>query len=109
MACTFRWRQINDSWRGMIGDQVWTLAQDDNSIKCILHQNQRLSEEAVKNLITKYFQLKPNLQDLYRQWSNVDKNFASVSVQLPGIRMLQQDPVENVFSFICSSNNNIQR
>ena len=93
----------------MIEDHVWTLSQDNDTIKCILHHKERLPDETVANLMNKYFQLKPNLQELYCEWSKVDKNFALVSKELPGIRMLQQDPVENVFSFICSSNNNIQR
>ena len=46
---------------------------------------------------------------MYALWSKADSNFAAVSPQFPGVRMLNQDPVENVFSFICSSNNNIQR
>ncbi|GLE11754.1 hypothetical protein PINS_up024393 [Pythium insidiosum] len=28
---------------------------------------------------------------------------------LPGLRIIRQDPVECLFAFICSSNNNIQR
>ena len=29
--------------------------------------------------------------------------------RLKGVRQLRQDPVETLFTFICSSNNNIQR
>ena len=50
-----------------------------------------------------------SLKNLYQQWSQNDENFAKKCPNFPGVRMLDQDPVENVFSFICSSNNNIQR
>lgn len=68
-----------------------------------------LSDEKTEVLMNDYFQLDVPLGKMYALWSKADKNFASVSPQFPGVRMLNQDPVENVFSFICSSNNNIQR
>ncbi|XP_077986554.1 N-glycosylase/DNA lyase-like [Glandiceps talaboti] len=56
-----------------------------------------------------YFQLQVNLKDLYKKWSSSDNNFSKVAADFTGIRMLRQDPTENLFSFICSSNNNITR
>lgn len=60
-------------------------------------------------IIRNYFRLDLNLEELYREWSDKDSNFSSVAPLFPGIRMLDQPPIENVFSFICSSNNNIVR
>ncbi|XP_037776376.1 N-glycosylase/DNA lyase-like [Penaeus monodon] len=146
---SFRWREVNPGqWRGMIGNRVWTLSQDDTHIVCIQHPLEQdsstrqeekikrtnnsgnksrschktrktserenntealLSTEKIEALMNDYFQLDVSLEKMYALWSKADQNFAYVSPQFPGVRMLNQDPVENVFSFICSSNNNIQR
>ncbi|KAJ8300945.1 hypothetical protein KUTeg_022464 [Tegillarca granosa] len=73
---------------------------------------QCISEPKKEKIIEKlrdYFRLDVNLSDLYEKWSSVDDNFKKVSQNFEGIRILRQDPVENLFSFICSSNNHISR
>ncbi|XP_013774934.1 N-glycosylase/DNA lyase-like [Limulus polyphemus] len=61
------------------------------------------------NILSDYFQLSINLDKLYNQWTTVDENFGKVAKHFPGVRILRQDPTENLVSFICSSNNNIAR
>jgi len=56
-----------------------------------------------------YFQLGVNLSALYKQWSSADKHFQLISDRFPGIRIMRQDPTENLFAFICSSNNHVSR
>ena len=60
-------------------------------------------------LIRDYFNLDVNLTELYERWSAADAHFLKKAVRFAGIRMLRQDPWENLVSFICSSNNNISR
>lgn len=64
---------------------------------------------ATKALLEDYFQLKYKLKDLYQEWSSRDEHLAKCCQQYTGFRILRQDPVENVFSFICATNNNIKR
>lgn len=70
-------------------------------------------EHQVKQLDTllrDYFQLdRVSLQSCYKRWSDLDANFKAKAIHFAGIRMLRQDPWENLVSFICSSNNNIPR
>ncbi|CAL1530552.1 unnamed protein product [Lymnaea stagnalis] len=61
------------------------------------------------HLLEDYFQLNVNLEELYQQWSSKDPHFHQVALNFYGIRILRQDPVENLISFVCSSNNNISR
>ncbi|KZT71330.1 DNA glycosylase [Daedalea quercina L-15889] len=71
-----------------------------------------LSEREAETLawIKGYFQLDVDLADLYDQWAERDPVFErNCSQRFSGIRMLRQDPFENLISFICSSNNNIAR
>lgn len=62
-----------------------------------------------KKLLEDYFRLDTNLGDYYKEWSDKDELFKTACQQFYGIRMLRQEPVENLFSFICSQNNHISR
>jgi N-glycosylase/DNA lyase len=59
-------------------------------------------------ILQNYFQLSIKLPDLVKTWSRADQRFQSDQIPT-GIRVLAQDPLENVIAFICSSNNNVQR
>lgn len=59
--------------------------------------------------LRQYLQLDVSLAQLYSHWSSVDSHFQEVAQKFQGVRLLQQDPIECLFSFICSSNNNIAR
>jgi len=117
LACgqSFRWKSDNEDknsnnleWIGVFGHHLWVLSQTDTEIRYKVYGSKKL--QAYDKLLHDYFQLDISLAKLYKQWSSKDSKFASLTeVDYRGIRMLQQDPVENTFSFICSSNNNISR
>jgi N-glycosylase/DNA lyase len=66
---------------------------------------------AARAALCDYLNAAVSLADLWRQFAAADERFAEVSARLGGggARVLRQDPVECVFQFLCSSNNNIAR
>lgn len=65
-----------------------------------------------ESLLRAYFRLDLNLKEYYEKWSNAHQHFRANGAetgQFYAIRVLDQDPVENLFSFICSQNNHISR
>jgi len=105
---SFRWKtnelEGETCYVGVLHNQVVVMKQDEENI-CYASLNGKLEA----NVLTDYFNLSVNLEELYSTWSKVDPIFLKISSSYPGVRMLRQDPVENLFSFICSANNNIQR
>lgn len=126
-------------WRSVLSGRIWTLKQSEEELLYQVHDlsgeklagddtklsksdkrrrnqlpemsvasdgSEKYSPEAV---LRDYFQLQVSLSQLYDKWQSVDNNFAVRGSKFPGVRILRQDPVENLFSFICSSNNNISR
>ena len=67
------------------------------------------NDDNTEALIRHYLNLKPNLTDLYKQWSTSDLNFKKKAPRFTGVRILRQDAWEALVGFICSSNNNIIR
>lgn len=97
----------------MLADQVWTLTQTEEQLYCTVYRGEmgqtgRPTPGELKAL-RQYFQLDVSLAQLYRHWSSKDPHFQKVAQKFQGVRLLQQDPIECLFSFICSSNNNIAR
>lgn len=88
--------EVTNSEVHKIGDVTETkLKPDDNSLQ--------------SDLLRKYFRLDVSLKQHYAQWAKKDPHFEKAAEKFTGVRILCQDPVENLFSFICSSNNNIAR
>lgn len=62
-----------------------------------------------ESILKAYFRLDIDLDECYAKWSKAHQHFKSESDKFYAIRVLNQDPVENLFSFICSQNNHISR
>ncbi|OBZ87276.1 N-glycosylase/DNA lyase [Choanephora cucurbitarum] len=104
---SFRWKQIQDNWISVLHGRLVVLKETPSSI--LYGYQDTLHQDAVQD-IKDYFQLdRVSLEACYSRWSALDSNFAKKALQFQGIRMLRQDPWENLISFICSSNNNIAR
>ncbi|KAJ3276053.1 8-oxoguanine glycosylase ogg1 [Terramyces sp. JEL0728] len=98
----FRWIQTNPmEWTMVLNAQLITLKQTPDTV---LFKAE--NEELCRKTLEEYFQLNVCLKDLMDQWST-DKNFKTKQIQ--GLRVMKQPKLENIFSFICSSNNNISR
>jgi N-glycosylase/DNA lyase len=87
--------------------RVLTTTTDDNK-----SSSSSSTTTNIENEIRKYFNLdySMSLPDLHAHFSKCDpKVYARVHSYFPGLRVVRQDPLECLISFICSSNNNVSR
>ncbi|XP_075370547.1 N-glycosylase/DNA lyase isoform X2 [Mycteria americana] len=116
---TFRWRESSPgAWTGVLGGRVWTLRQERERLWYTVYGEERAGRPAgaeepggaeTDRILRDYFQLDVGLPALYRAWGAADPLFRKVAGDFPGVRVLRQDPVECLLSFICTSNNHISR
>ncbi|XP_011297284.1 N-glycosylase/DNA lyase [Fopius arisanus] len=107
---SFRWKEIPENkYRGVFASSIWTLHQDSSQIFFTVHTSSLKSSKACKEQLEKYFRLDLSLRDNLIVWCSSDPKFSRFSSQVRGVRILDQNPTENLFSFICSANNHITR
>uniref|UniRef100_A0A0E0K101 Protein kinase domain-containing protein n=1 Tax=Oryza punctata TaxID=4537 RepID=A0A0E0K101_ORYPU len=121
MRHTFLWRRTSASplrFTGAVGPHLVSLSHlpSDGRLAFLLHngdpdQGGSSSVPAARAALSDYLNAAVPLADLWRQFAAADARFAEVAARLGGggARVLRQDPVECVFQFLCSSNNNIAR
>lgn len=103
----FRWQFHDGEWRCGFNDFIARLKQHSNSKVYFFSDSENYAK--IKNFLVDYFRCDFNTSEKFNALSKSDPHFALVYNKYPGIRLLRQHPVENLFSFICSSNNNIGR
>ncbi|XP_064930787.1 N-glycosylase/DNA lyase [Columba livia] len=127
---TFRWWESSPgAWTGVLGGRVWTLRQERDRLWYTVYEEEEEDGDAcpdkdgdvcptgaaepdsaeTEQILRDYFQLDVGLPALYRAWGAADPLFRKVAKDFPGVRVLRQDPVECLLSFICTSNNHISR
>ena len=93
-------------WVGPLGDRVISIRETPaTTLYRVLHGK----TDGVEEYLRDYFQLDTPLVPLYEQWGKCDDRLRRIAEVIPGVRILRQNPVECLFSFICSSNNNVPR
>ncbi|XP_012272909.1 N-glycosylase/DNA lyase [Orussus abietinus] len=107
---SFRWLPTDDrkQYRGVFKEYVWTLSQDEAYLHYAVHNPSNKGTNYV-SILSNYFRLDTSLEKNLKKWRSSDSNFQKLCENIAGVRILDQDVVENLFSFICSSNNNINR
>ena len=116
----FGWRKHPTlrEWTGVLDHTVLTLRQTPTDTLYTIHHppspplsssTSSPTPSSLTSLLRDYFFLdRVSLSSLYSQWS-ADRRFASIAPHLLGLRLLRQEPLECLVSFICSSANNIPR
>lgn len=96
---------------GVIKKSFLLLKQNkDNEIEFEFRQLNKSQIPNVQAFLEEYFQLDIQIgKELKRLKTELNKDLSSVLDSYQGIRVLKQDTLECLISFICSSNNNIER
>jgi len=101
----FRWRRLDGWYFGVIYDHIVKIKQIDNGIEVYCDNP---DEFFVSQLLSKYFNLDLDIDEIYKKLPN-DEFIQNSIKKYQGMRILKQDPWECLISFICSSVSNIKR
>lgn len=108
----FTWLKHGEEYVNVYLDSVVVLKElNDQVMFKVVHNDEtdiKLLGQNMLAFLRDYFELDTNMQKLHDQWTS-DKNFIKKSPQFIGNRILKQPPIETIFAFICSQNNNIKR
>ena len=101
----FRWNEEQDkSYTGVFKNNVLNVKKVNNKItfKGLVNGN-------IKEVVEDYFDLKRDYNIIKRELSKIDDNVKLSIKYGEGIRILNQELIETILSFIISANNNIPR
>ncbi|XP_078440978.1 8-oxoguanine-DNA glycosylase 1 [Wolffia australiana] len=113
---TFRWRKTGaEQFTGVVGRHLLSLKHEEGDPQghvAFLAHGGAAEAAAAGSAIREYLNLDVavSVAAMWQEFAAADVAFAELARRLDGgVRILKQDPVECLFQFLCSSNNNIGR
>ncbi|KAI8843987.1 DNA glycosylase [Chytriomyces cf. hyalinus JEL632] len=113
---SFSWVQTGPRhYSNVFGGVIVTLRQmgaGQAAVEYAVWPKNKAASDNIRQELSEYFQLHLLCTQQLEQWRVKDSNFARrvpTSSRLNGTRLLRQPPVECLFAFVCSANNNISR
>src|SRR5512145_3065795 len=104
----FLWQKKRDAWYGIHSDRVLKLSfeyqHSDQNTACIKYES--FPEE--RGWEKKLFRMDDDIDKILNTIS-FDPLVHNSILRFRGLRVMRQDPVQCMFSFLCASNINIQR
>ncbi|XP_012158779.1 N-glycosylase/DNA lyase isoform X2 [Ceratitis capitata] len=115
---SFRWRKVDTTdsklphLHGIAYNAYWELSQSTAAISYKVYPAPDLPEMKANyygDLLRRYFRLDFDLNENLNKWRAAHEHFATITPHMKAVRVLDQEPLENILSFICSQNNHIKR
>lgn len=101
----FRWSQDPfGRWTGVVRGKVVRIRREDGDI---FHK--AFPGGPDEALIRDYFRLDVRLADLLEAFQGADSQIANAVERFRGLRVLRQEPVEALLSYVCSAANSVPR
>lgn len=97
---------LAQEWRLPLSDRLICLRQAPDALffRAIFPEGSALDvnarDKSTLAWLKDYFQLDVDLEKLYAEWSERDPVFKGISRRFSGIRIMRQDPWENVVSWV---------
>ena len=101
----FRWHLDAEGWWSCLLPVTRSGRRDDILLR--LRQDARTvhyagSSADALDLLRDYLRLDVDLRALSQEFTEADPSLAVAVARFPGLRVMRQDPVENLFSFLCT-------
>ncbi len=100
----FRVIQENDWFICVISDRVIKIRQSEKYIEFISNINENL-----ENVVREYFDLDTDYKHIIKELILKESNFKNILFKSNGYKILNQDSLEMIISYIISQNNNVNR
>ncbi len=104
----FLWQKKKDAWYGIHADHVLKLSIDDQHAD---KKERRIKYDSFpedRGWEKRLFRMDDDIDNILNNIS-FDPLVRSSVMRYPGLRVMRQDPIQCMFSFLCASNINIQR